>query len=254
VIESSVILFTLILARTGTFVALMPLFGGRNVPKLVKVGLALALAAMWFGSVSSSGVETIVTHSAAGWLGLGVALGREAALGAIFGFAFGLVLVPARVAGEYIGQEMGLSMASLADPMAESQSGLMGQVFEMLGVLIFFGLDGHHVFLAALHGSFARVPVGGCMGAVPVGALVAGVASAEEWGLLLAAPLAVCLFITSVVLALMARAAPQLNILSVGFGLRLAVGLVAVLVLLPEIGLAMGGVVGRITDVLRELV
>jgi flagellar biosynthetic protein FliR len=252
-------LFVLILARAGTFVALMPLFGGRHVPKLVKVGLALALAVMWFGSMMRDGdvqysVVCLSSSAPSAWLAIGIALGREAALGAIFGYAFGLVLVPARVAGEYIGQEMGLSMASLADPMAESQAGLMGQVFEMLGVLIFFGLDGHHVFLAALHGSFTRVPVGGSIGVVPVAALVSGAASAEEWGLLLAAPLAVCLFITSVVLALMARVAPQLNVLSVGFGLRLAVGLVAAFVLMPEIGPAMGSVVGRVTDVLRGLV
>ena len=52
----------------------------------------------------------------------------------------------------------------------------------------------------------------------------------------------------------MARAAPQLNILSVGFALRLAVGLVAAIVLMPELGSAMGSVVARMTDVLRGLV
>ena len=171
-IESSVVLFSLILARAGTFVALMPLFGGRNVPRLVKVGLAFALAGMWFGSAEWLRTDSNLVASAAGWLGIGVALAREAALGAIFGYAFGLVLVPARVAGEYIGQDMGLSMASLADPMADNSAGLLGQVFEMLGVLIFFGLDGHHVFLAAMHSTFARVPVGGNIGAVPVVALI----------------------------------------------------------------------------------
>src|SRR5262249_41520126 len=152
------------------------------------------------------------------------------------GYAFGLFLIPVRIAGEFIGEQMGLALASLIDPLAEGSSAVMTQIFELIGTLIFFSLDGHHLFLATLHKTFARWPVGGSWFPVPMAHLLNGAASAQEMGILLAAPLAACMFIASVVLALMARAAPQLNIWSIGFTLRVLVGLVGVALLLPHLG------------------
>ncbi len=250
-IEVLVVSFSLILARVGTFVTLVPVLGGRNVPRLVKVGFTLALTVLWFSSGRTlpnpffleSGIRL---H----WLGYAVALGREALLGAVLGFAFGLFLVPVRIAGEYIGQEMGLTLGSLSDPTSESSSTAVTQILEMLGILLFLGLDGHHIFLAALHSTFLRWPVGGALPGLPVAHLVYGAAAAQEWGLLLAAPVGVCLFLTTVVLALMARVAPQLNIFSVGFALRLGVGLAALLLLLPELGGALIHLFGQFRELL----
>jgi len=254
-IESWVLSLSLIFARVGTFVAVLPLFGSRQVPRLVKVGLAFGLASLWFGALGTAPAgEVPQDWATTRWLAYPIAVGRESLIGAVLGYAFGLFLLPARVAGEFIGQEMGLALASVADPAAESSATLVGQLFEILGALIFFGLDGHHAWLAALHASFARWPIGSSIFALPVAPLVSGVTQAHEWGLLIAAPLAACLFVTSVLLALMARAAPQLNLLSVGFALRLGVGLVAAVVFMPELVAALGGVFGRVNELLYRLV
>lgn len=247
--------FSLIFARVATFVAILPLFGSRQVPRLVKVGLAFALASVWFGAVGTAPATELPHGSAAGlWLAYPIALGRESLIGAVLGYAFGLFLLPARIAGEFIGQEMGLALASVSDPSTESSATLLGQIFEIIGMMVFFGLDGHHVWLAALHATFARWPIGSSISGLPVAPLVSGLAQAHEWGLLIAAPLAACLFVTSVWLALMARAAPQLNLLSVGFALRLGVGLVAGVVFMPEMVAAMSGVLGRLSELLYQAV
>lgn len=250
-IEVLVVSFTLMLARVGTFLTLVPLLGGRNVPRLVKVGLALALTVLWFGSWPTLPSPSLMAPgTGAPWLRYALALGREAVLGAVFGFAFGLLLVPARIAGEYLAQEMGLTLGNLTDPTAEHPSAVVTQIFEMLSILLFLGLDGHHILLATLHSTFARFPLGGALPGVPVAALVQETAAAQEWGLLLAAPVGVCLFLTTLVLALMARVAPSLNIFSIGFALRLGVGLAALFLLLPD--LATGLV--RFLERIRELV
>ena len=112
-------------------------------------------------------------------------------------------------------------------------------------MLVFLLADGHHVVLAALHASFATFPLGGAN--VPrAGPAVTGLATAYEMGLLLAAPLAVCLFLLAVALAVMARAAPALNIYSVGFTLQVFVVLFGGLFLLPEMVLTMHAITGRL--------
>jgi flagellar biosynthetic protein FliR len=76
------------------------------------------------------------------------------------------------------------------------------------------------------------------------------VSSSTEWGLMLAAPIACCLFITSLILGMMARAAPQLNLMSIGFSLRIIVGLVATSLLWPDIAPQMSVVLQRFSSLL----
>src|SRR5205085_1513902 len=121
-------------------------------------------------------------------------LAREAMLGALLGLAFGLFLLPARIAGEFITQQMGLSLGATLRSAAGSPAGALTMMLETISGLLFLGLDLHHVFLSTLHATFLRYPVGGSFGMFPVAQLVNGVASAHEMGLLLAAPLALTLF------------------------------------------------------------
>ena len=254
-IELGVLSFSLVLARVSMFVAMLPLFGGRGVPRLIKVGLAAALSLAWFGEVEPIGAAELLdptgrTH----WLAFGVAMVREALLGAVLGQAFALFLVPAQIAGEFIGQEMGLALAQISDPSMEGSGTIVGQVFEMFAVLVFFGLDAHHLMLVGLHSTFLNWPIGAAPGTLPIAGLVEGVESAHRWGLLIAAPVGACLFVSTVVLALMSRAAPQLNILSVGFTLKLGVGLGGLLLLLPDMLRLFGAVFGHFQGFVQSLV
>jgi flagellar biosynthetic protein FliR len=137
--------------------------------------------------------------------------------------------VPAHIAGEFISQEMGLTFGNQVNATGNGTGTPLTIVFELVAAAIFLGLDGHHVFFGVMHNTFINYPVGGGLPTMPVQDLVAGAAATEEWGLMLAAPVAVCLFLTTIVLMLLGRTTPQLNLYSIGFSLRLGVGLVAVL-------------------------
>lgn len=223
----------LILARVGAFVAVLPPFAGR-MPRTVRAALAIALTAFYVGvaaptwdaafSASAVDIHPIV---------YAVALLRESLLGAAMAFAFGLFLLPARVAGEFVTQQIGLPGTPQVGPAGELSTGPLATTFETVSVLAFLAVDGHHVLLGALHASFARFPLGGS--ALPgVAPLVNGLQSAHEFGLVLAGPLAICLFLLAVGLAVTARAVPQLNVYSVGFTLQVIVGLVGGLTLMPD--------------------
>ena len=243
----------LLLARLGAFVAVMPLFGART-PRLVKAGFVLALAAFYLGTTpppanAQPPGQQIEVES----LRYGLALTREGLIGAAMGFAFGLFLLPARIAGEFITTQVGLNIAPLPGPTGETAAGPLTTVFETVAGLVFLVADGHHVVLAALHASFVAYPLGGTNVPQAAGA-INGLATAYEMGLLLAAPLAICLFLLAVTLAVMARAAPALNIYSVGFTLQVFVVLFGGLFLLPEFVLTLHAIIARLGAMLPGMV
>lgn len=236
-IELAVVFFTLILARVGAFVALLNILGAGHMPRLVKVGLTAALTFFWGTTLWDQvpGCMYLCATSGGAWLAFALAVGREVMIGAVVGFTFELFLVPARVAGEFLSQELGLTFGNMASATGSSMVTPLTVFFELAAAAIFLGLDGHHAFFGIMHGLFLRYPVAGSLPLFSLDGLVNGASRAEEWGLMLAAPVALCLFLTTVTLNLLVRAAPQLNLYSVGFPLRLGVGLVALLLLLPQL-------------------
>lgn len=254
-IETLVLSFALILARTGAFVSMLPLFGGKSSPHTVKAGLAVALAVFYFMvRVNPAPLPALAETGIASWLTFGVVLGREVLLGAFLGFVMSLVLLPVQIAGDYLGQEMGLALAAQADPTATNQSLVLSQILQMLAGILFLGLNGHHFFFAALHGTFLYIPIGGWSGLSAAEPMTAGLSSAQEWGLVLAAPVGALLFLCSVVLALLTRAAPQMNLFAVGFGLRIGLGLIALFVLVPDFLKALVHALAHMSSLLERLV
>ena len=226
------------------FVAVAPPFSGQ-APKLVRVGLVLAVVAFYLSAAAPTWDEKLAARAAdAPPVLYAVALAREALIGLAMGFAFALFLVPARLAGEFLTQQIGLSVSPQAGPTGTETAGQVARLFETAAALVFLLADGHHLAFAALHGTFGTLPLGGPM--LPqFGPMVAGLDAAYELGLLLAGPLAVCLFLLSITLAVMTRAAPQLNVYSLGFTLQVIVLMVGGLFLMPELVRAMHAIVGH---------
>jgi flagellar biosynthesis protein FliR len=246
VIEPIATAFALTLARVATFIHVLPLIGGTNVPRLVKVGFSLALTVLLFSNETS----TQAVSGATSWFGFGLAMGREMILGGMLGFVMSLFLVPAHIAAEFITQEAGLSFASVLTATGDGSATSLTTFFEMLASLVFFSLDLHHVFLLVLQETLEHMPIGRGF-ELPRWDFVTAAAAAEEGGLLLAAPVALCLFLTTLVLALLTRAAPQLNIYSVGFPVRVIVALVALVLLLPQLISGMIGLFGYMMALLQ---
>lgn len=230
------IYFTLVLVRVSVFVSILPLLGGQQTPRMVKVGLAVALTVLWsITFLDSAGSHAMVQHAEhLSWLRWALALTREALLGALFGFTFSLFLVPARIAGEFIAQEIGLSFAGEVSASSGATNGPLTVIFDLLATLLYLGLDLHHLCLSVLYSTFRLFPVGQSF-ELPMTDVVGQTASAQEWGVVLAGPVLLCLFLATVVLALLNRAAPQINLYTVGFPLRMIVGLAALLLFLPQL-------------------
>lgn len=235
-IEVWTLSFVLTLARAGTFVFFLPIVGGRNSPNTVKIGFAVALAVFWFSVWGTQpSAEFIRLAASKHWLACTVAMGREAILGALLGFLFGLLLVPARIAGSYVAQEMGLTIATISDPVTRQPASVLTHLFEAFAILVFFGLDVHHLLLLAMDSSFRLWAIGAPLPDSTLMLVSSGVDDANQWGLMIAAPIGISMFLTTVVLLLLNRASPQFNLFSVGIVIRLAAGIGALLLFLPAI-------------------
>lgn len=244
----------LLLARIAAWAAVLPVIAGRTSP-LVRVGLVVVIAMFYLAGQPPPWD--------ARWAGIAdrlhavvylVGVLRELLIGAAMGMLFGLWLMPARVAGEFLSFQIGLNVAPLPGPTGEEAAGTLTTLMEVLAALVFLSLDGHHIFLAVLHASWSVLPLGGTT--LPqVVPMIQGLKTSYELGLLLAAPVAACLVLLAVILALLARTAPQLNIYSVGLTLQVAVVLLASAVLLPEMVQVLQAVVqgygGQLPQMLR---
>jgi flagellar biosynthetic protein FliR len=252
--ELIAIYVTLVLVRVGLFITVLPLLGGQQTPRMVKVGLAVALTVLWtITFLEQAGSDAMVQHAQhMSWLRWVVALGREAILGALFGFTFSLFLVPARIAGEFIAQEIGLAFANEIAASSGATNGPLTVIFDLLATLMYLGLDLHHLFLSVLYSTFRLFPVGQSF-ALPTTDVVGQTASAQEWGVGLGGPVLLCLFLATVVLALLNRAAPQINLYTVGFPLRMIVGLAALLLFLPQLLASLVAVFERCSEMLARM-
>lgn len=233
--------FALALARSAAFVMALPAIGSRTTPAMVKSALALALAVLVMinqgATLPGSTAAGLASREWSAWLGLGLAMAREVIIGAFLGLLFELIVTPARIAGEYLNQETGLTFGELVAPTGAPSTGPFSGIFEALAMLTIFGLDLHHLFFRAWEGSFAWLPLGEYDLRLPrVDVLAARVQTAQASGLMIVAPVGLILFLSTILLVLLTRVAPALNLYSVGFPLRLALGIMGLMVFMSNVG------------------
>jgi flagellar biosynthetic protein FliR len=148
-------------------------------------------------------------------------------LGAALGLAVRMVLALAEMAGELAGMSMGLSFMQIADPLTREVGDGASRLLGIFGLLLFLAIDGHHALVLGLGESLAEAPLGTVLPrATCVATLVPLLSSTIAAATRIAAPVVVALLLTNAALALLARAAPQLNIFTLSFGITVIVGLV----------------------------
>ncbi|MFO0984893.1 MAG: flagellar biosynthetic protein FliR [Planctomycetota bacterium] len=187
---------------------------------------------------------------------LPVAVLVEATIGLLLGFLVSLITTSARLAGEIVTQEMGLSIASVIDPLNGAQVSVVAQLFELLLLLLFFAVHAHHAVLRVLFHSFDAFPLGNPH--IPFDrfaemllVLLAGVFDAA---LRMALPLFSVLALITVVVALLSRSVPQVNVLEIGLTSRILVGLAVAGATLPGLIKVATGLIEFFTRQLAELV
>jgi flagellar biosynthetic protein FliR len=221
--------FGLYLIRTSTLVLSCPVVGLASGVSGYKValigGLSLLLYSLGGEPLTDVGVFEY------GVLGL-----REILIGFFIGFVLQLFLMIVRVAGELIGHEMGFAMARQIDPVSGIQTPLVTRMYEVFFVLGMLAVDGHLWMVRALERSYERAPVGELGSSAGMSALAQRLfGEMFEAGITFAAPVMVLMLLVSILLGFLARTVPHLNVLEVGFTVRIVVALLAMYLFAPLI-------------------
>jgi len=209
------------LARVLAFVAAAPLWSTTAVPQRTRLilGLAIVLAIAPI-------LPPMPAVQPASPAGLGIML-QQMLIGAGMGYAARIVFAAFNLAGEFMGFQMGLGFATFYDPLHGSQTPVVAELISLMALLLLLSMNGHLLYFATLAQSFVAIPISATPLAAPSWLnLVQLGGTIFSAGLLLALPIAVSLMITNLALAVLTRAAPQLNVFALGFPMTLMGGFV----------------------------
>ncbi len=229
--------------RTGAALALLPGIGAMLLPLRARIGLSAVVGLLVLGVMPIAVPADML--SPAGRLGVA----GELVIGGAAGIVLQLVFAAAAVAGELLSQSMGLGFATMLDP-AGMTSPVVASFLGLLLWLVFLGLDGHLQLLALLVDSYRTLPPGSDPLA-HAGDIAAFGGLAFSAGLMLALPVAAVLLLVNLLLAVVSRSAPQLNIFSIGFPTLMVAGLLTLPLALPAMTGTMAHTVERGLDELR---
>ncbi|MDE3154006.1 MAG: flagellar biosynthetic protein FliR [Acidobacteriota bacterium] len=239
--------FGLVLVRTGVLIGFAPVFGGLSTPPMVKIGLSVVLAAVLAPFVALPATLTTA--------GLGVVLAREVAIGVALSLSVSLVVEAAQLAGYLTGFQLGFSYASVADPQTGVQNNIIANLYGMMALLVFLGINGHHDVIRALAWSYRALPVGvGHVHASLSGTITQMLGFVLADGVQLAAPVIIVLLVLQLAIGLMTRVAPSLNVLVVSFPLQLLVGLITLVMVIQLLPVAVSGWVREALELAGRLV
>lgn len=237
------------LFRVGAMVGAAPILGARTVPARIRLGLALAITLVIVPLLPTapavdplSGAGLVITFN-------------QLLIGLALGFSLRLVFTAVEIAGQIIGQLMGLGFASMIDPENGVQVPVVSQFYSICAILLFLAFNGHLLLIEMVADSFRTLPIS------THGIPLDGLRAVADWGsqmfagaVLVALPAICALLLVNLAFGVMMRSAPQLNIFAVGFPITLLIGMVIMLVTLPALPGQLTTMIDQVFGLMRYLV
>ena len=227
---------------SGLFV-FAPMLTGIAIPAKVKILLCFIMAVALFGLVRPNMPAALPGDI----LSLGALVLGEIVIGAVIGLLALIPVVAVQLGGVVIGQQMGLSLATVFDPSTESESEITSELLLHGAMTIFILFGGLEVLFLALAKSFTAAPVGGwgegwTSHATSALSMVTGaLGSGMELALRVSTPVLGIILIETIASGMVMKTMPQMNIMSIGFGLKVLLGFGALILALNAIDDAVGG-------------
>ncbi len=243
-------LFLLVFIRISGLFLIIPVFGVRNVPVVFRIGLAL------FISYSVIGFHTLPANVR---MDTYVQLAYYAISELIIGFVLGFIAITAfsaiSMAGQMIDTHLGFGLVHILDPQSGMEVSLMGKFKNILAIIIFFTIDGHHTLLRIIIESFELIPAGNVrLQHVIVLGIVELFVDYFVLALQIAIPIIAASIIVEMVFGIIVRTVPQMNIFVLGIPIKILIGLIAFYFLVPLYVALMGEVFGDMLDSMQYFI
>ena len=237
--------FLLVVARLSGLFLLAPVFSSRMIPVRIKLMALLVLAATMTPIALAQGDGGELPTEA---LPLALAMAQESLVGLALGFAVSLIFTAVQVGASLMDLGIGFAMAEIVDPATSARGSVLGAFYSMVVTLAFLAIGGAEALLQGFIGTYDAIGVGA---SVPMEAMLDNVITLVGqlfvMGFQIAAPVLITLLLADVVLGIVARTVPQMNVFFVGIPLKIGIGLVAVLIALPQ---TVGFFENRVSDVI----
>ncbi|HVI39188.1 MAG TPA: flagellar biosynthetic protein FliR [Anaerovoracaceae bacterium] len=220
--------FLLVGCRMTGVIFFNPIFGRSSIPALVKIGLALGIALNVSYGLTGISVADYTT------IDLLISIVKEFAVGFSMGFIMQLFLSVFHIGGELMDLQMGFSMAQMYDPSTNSQISVTGNLITIMYTLLFFITNSHLSLLAIAIKSFDAIPIG--MGGINS---KLGIYMIELFGYILvyavqlALPIIVTEILVEVAVGIMMKVVPNINVFVVNMQIKLMVGLIVIMTIIP---------------------
>lgn len=216
--------FALASARFAGLLMFTPVLSSAMMPRRAKVLLSaaftLALLPWWWGTVPT-GLEVSA---------LPAMLAGELLIGASMGLVVNLPFVACQLAGQIAGQQMGLGLAGVINPDSDIPGDNLGQLLFLLSIVILIAIGGLDILFLTVASSFERMPMGAfATSDAPIGLVVEALASGFELAVRLSLPVLGIIFLETIAVGFIMKTVPAINIMSFGFPIRIALGVMAFL-------------------------
>lgn len=213
---TKLLLFGMLLARTCGLVLIGPLYGAREVPMRARAMFAVALAILILPTQLAANAPTPNTL-----LEFLTYVATEVAVGYVLSLGIWIMFSALQIAGQVIGQTSGMALADVFNPGLDASIPLAAQFLYMFGLAIWLLAGGHRLAMEGFLATFSEVPPGAALDfAVIYQTLGTLVANSLELGIRVAGPVVAALLLSTLVMGLISRTLPQLNIIAVGFSVN----------------------------------
>lgn len=213
--------FLLVFTRITCFIYIAPFYGMTNTPNRVKIGLGFFVSVLVYSMLSP--YETIAYQSVEGYA---IVVLKEALTGLLIGFGANICMSITSLAGQIIDMDIGLSMATMFDPTTKEQTTISGGFYQYVVMLMLLVSGMHRFILQALIETYELIPVNGAVFHTEalLTAMLQFMSDYIVIGFRICLPVFMVILILNVVLGVLAKVSPQLNMFSVGIQIKILVG------------------------------
>ncbi|MED4582069.1 flagellar biosynthetic protein FliR [Brevibacillus choshinensis] len=243
-------IFLLVFVRMSAFIVAAPFFSIKGVPNQFKIAFAFIMALISFQYIP---IQAQITMD----LTFILHVCKEALVGLILGYICELMFVAVQVAGGLMDMQMGLAMANVIDPRTGAYVPITGNFKNILAILYFFSINGHHMLIRGVIKSYEAIPVEAVWAAFgSEQVMMTAVKVFQNMFLsafMMAAPIVVALFLVDLSLGIIAKSVPQFNIFVVGLPIKLLAGFLLLIVVMPAFLLTLNGLFESMFRALAEM-
>jgi len=229
-------IFLLVFARMFGMFAVAPFFSSGVIPMRIRAIFSVYVAVAIFPMVAN-----YIGKVPENMFSYAIVIGSEAVIGILIGFIVSIIFSSFQLAARFFSFQMALGIAEVVDPFAEVGITMVGQLWTLMGILIFIAIDGPHMLIMATFDSYESIRIFNIMrdSTTVFVTLVQAFGAMFFIALKLAFPILMTLLLLTITIGMLAKAAPQMNIFMIGLPLQIAVGFLIMFIVIGDLAFGM---------------